>query len=127
MAGVSLSSARGHATTPERPERAFAEKNLSRREYEAYRGRSTQLRERATEHVTSVLIQGAVDRIVKRLDIERVEHMMSLASPIMLRQMLRMDLEDLQNMASFQAPPRGVVQDWFVIVNGHWINPFWYH
>ena len=127
QAGVSVTAARGHSRTPERPQRAFTPREQANPRYSGYRMRRSDLLNRTQEHVRDIMVQGVNAGIIERLDLRNVNELLSLARPQMLHAMLNMTLDDYQAMAAFQVPPRGMLQDWFIQYSGDWYNPFWYH
>lgn len=136
--GVTLSAARGHGQTPERPERAYRNEQ-SRERYREYLGR----RQRVYDHVSGVLKEGVYRDVITRLDLERVGELIAHANGHALRVMSNITLPELQQEASMQTPRslraryrdgyRSTRSDglapapWWVLMDGRWLNPFWYH
>lgn len=133
VAGVSLSSARGHRETPEHPERVRGREQ----EFGAYlaRARNRITRERRERLINKIapLLRDHID-IRGQYDYRQIESGVWHMSPATFTIAEKMSLDDWLDMSQIGASWRhrdDILMDWdyayYDDETAHWINPFWYH
>lgn len=122
LSGASLSGARGHAATPERPERA-------EHHPERY-GQYTQRRvirnaptvQQVYDYAITLFTDGIIQGIILRFDALKVRNNIEIADAEIRGIMYAGDLDTWRQLASEQK-----AFSYAIWVGTHRANPFWYH
>jgi hypothetical protein len=127
LAGDSLAPARGHARTPEHPERFY--KHPER--YEDYTPKRdlTQFMgpagiELVFRNVHAKILSGIASFDIGRFDVTAVWERIAAASPETRSLMYRYSLAEYRAVARRQ-DARDMPEK--IVIDGEYVNPFWYH
>jgi hypothetical protein len=117
LSGLPLTGARGHARTPERPERA--ERQPAK--YHEYIQRQLPLDTQVVlDHVIDDVLSPGL-RQIKSFDITTIERNIEASGPHIRRLMMRTQtMTEWQQLAVSNS-------EYAVYIDGESINPFWYH
>lgn len=132
LSGERLTGARGHAKTPERPERAVRHPERYP-EYVQKREQVTVNTNAVVAHVRKLLVDAAYAGRIDRLDLFAVEEQVRALSPVLQAELLTIRSADQWTRRGgyegYQQPPMPAKWQRFIYqdAKGRNVNPFWYH
>lgn len=140
LSGSPLRAARGHAATPEHPREAERRPERFREYLTRSQIRESQ-REAAKESTRAFIDAGAADESIFRYDIPDTERRIdAIGNGNILGLLTTLPDEERRDLARigsvngtederFEVAPPGIPvgTEWWVMIDGRYQNPFWYH
>lgn len=124
--GVSREAARGHFKTPEHPNRAHRNPSRYSEYAERKRTRITETRQSVSDRIIAEYRRMAGSGAIDKLDVATVRLYIENMKASTFERLRHMTMDDIQAAAQHRPYFDGINDD-DVLIDGLWINPFWYH